>query len=163
MIYLFPNLLRNLYQNLHFFIHFNKQSEKEPIPSSPKQITSARSPPPETVESDSPKRSGTPSSDTMSACKTCGRNFNADRLEKHELICQKTAAKKRKTFDATSHRIKVRFTLKCHFVFLCIELRFSYRPHRAPKLNRSSRSSCAPNRLPYRNVVQSSRPKWWPS
>lgn len=45
--------------------------------------------------------------DKMSPCKTCGRNFNSDRLEMHQTICQKTAAKKRKTFDAMSHRIKV--------------------------------------------------------
>lgn len=43
----------------------------------------------------------------MEGCKICGRNFNPDRLEKHEAICQKTAAKKRKVFDATIHRVKV--------------------------------------------------------
>lgn len=41
----------------------------------------------------------------MASCSTCGRNFNVDRLAKHEAICQKTAAKKRKVFDATTHRL----------------------------------------------------------
>lgn len=46
--------------------------------------------------------------DGMSTCNVCGRNFNADRLDKHQAICQKAAAKKRKVFDATIHRVKVK-------------------------------------------------------
>lgn len=42
----------------------------------------------------------------MASCRICGRNFNEDRLEKHETICERTATKKRKVFDATTHRIK---------------------------------------------------------
>lgn len=47
-----------------------------------------------------------PLPDNMSSCRICGRNFNSDRLEKHETICEKTAIKKRKIFDATIHRVK---------------------------------------------------------
>lgn len=47
--------------------------------------------------------------DGMSSCKICGRNFNTDRLQKHETICQKAASKKRKIFDATIHRVKVSY------------------------------------------------------
>ena len=42
----------------------------------------------------------------MKACKNCGRNFAEDRIEKHEEICLKTAAKKRKVFDMTKARVK---------------------------------------------------------
>ena len=36
----------------------------------------------------------------------CGRNFNADRIEKHVSICTKAAQKKVKVFDATKMRVK---------------------------------------------------------
>ncbi|XP_054720169.1 zinc finger C2HC domain-containing protein 1C-like [Uloborus diversus] len=39
-------------------------------------------------------------------CRVCGRNFNADRIEKHRSICQKAAQKKVKVFDATKMRVK---------------------------------------------------------
>merc|ERR1712183_147042 len=42
----------------------------------------------------------------LKACKNCGRNFADDRIEKHEEICLKTAAKKRKVFDMTKARVK---------------------------------------------------------
>ena len=42
----------------------------------------------------------------MKACKNCGRNFADDRIEKHEEICLKTTAKKRKVFDMTKARVK---------------------------------------------------------
>merc|ERR1719412_139102 len=44
--------------------------------------------------------------DDLKACKNCGRNFADDRIEKHEEICLKTAAKKRKVFDMTKARVK---------------------------------------------------------
>jgi len=46
--------------------------------------------------------------DDLTACKNCGRNFAEDRIEKHEEICLKTAAKakKRKVFDMTKARVK---------------------------------------------------------
>lgn len=43
----------------------------------------------------------------MSACKICGRHFNTDRIDKHEVICKKTSTKKRKIFDVTKHRVQV--------------------------------------------------------
>ncbi|KAK4292142.1 hypothetical protein Pmani_035071 [Petrolisthes manimaculis] len=44
----------------------------------------------------------------MAGCKICGRNFNEDRLEKHQTICSKNAnkAKKRKVFDPVKMRTK---------------------------------------------------------
>lgn len=48
-----------------------------------------------------------PPPEGMSACNNCGRHFNTDRIEKHEVICKKTTTKKRKIFDATKHRVKV--------------------------------------------------------
>lgn len=43
----------------------------------------------------------------MSTCPMCKRNFNNDRIQKHESICKKTTTKKRKIFDATKHRVQV--------------------------------------------------------
>lgn len=42
----------------------------------------------------------------MAACQFCQRNFNEDRLQKHEAVCGKVAVKKRKIFDASKHRVK---------------------------------------------------------
>lgn len=39
------------------------------------------------------------------ACPTCGRHFAPDRLLKHQDICRKTHAKKRKPFDVLKHRL----------------------------------------------------------
>ncbi|XP_063921154.1 zinc finger C2HC domain-containing protein 1C-like isoform X2 [Zophobas morio] len=44
--------------------------------------------------------------DDFSECRYCNRRFAADRLEVHESICGKTAKKKRKTYDATKHRLE---------------------------------------------------------
>lgn len=51
-------------------------------------------------------RMASTSLDNMVACSVCNRNFNTDRIEKHEEICKKTAAKQRKIFDASLHRVK---------------------------------------------------------
>lgn len=48
-----------------------------------------------------------PPPEGMAACSICGRNFNEDRLEKHETICKKTKTKKRKVFDVTKQRVEV--------------------------------------------------------
>lgn len=48
-----------------------------------------------------------PPPEGMVQCTICGRNFNDDRIAKHETICSKTAAKKRKIFDSTKHRVQV--------------------------------------------------------
>lgn len=48
-----------------------------------------------------------PPPEGMAACSICGRNFNEDRLEKHEVICKKTKTKKRKVFDVTKQRVEV--------------------------------------------------------
>ncbi|XP_045537829.1 zinc finger C2HC domain-containing protein 1C [Papilio machaon] len=39
------------------------------------------------------------------ACGVCGRRFASDRLAKHESICKKAHAKKRKPFDVLKHRL----------------------------------------------------------
>lgn len=49
-----------------------------------------------------------PPPEGMVSCHVCGRNFNKDRIQKHESICKKTTTKKRKIFDATKHRVEVR-------------------------------------------------------
>lgn len=49
-----------------------------------------------------------PPPEGMVNCGICGRNFNEDRIAKHETICKKTTTKKRKIFDVTKHRVQVR-------------------------------------------------------
>lgn len=44
--------------------------------------------------------------DDLEGCRYCGRRFAADRLQVHENICAKTGKKKRKTYDATKHRVQ---------------------------------------------------------
>lgn len=50
-------------------------------------------------------KSGPPPPD-HAACSICGRFFLEDRIAKHETICQKAAAKKRKIFDASKKRVE---------------------------------------------------------
>ncbi|OXU24723.1 hypothetical protein TSAR_012122 [Trichomalopsis sarcophagae] len=45
-------------------------------------------------------------SDSLSTCKICNRRFATDRIGLHEQICAKTSQKKRKQFDAVTHRVK---------------------------------------------------------
>ncbi|XP_073819059.1 uncharacterized protein isoform X2 [Musca autumnalis] len=42
----------------------------------------------------------------MATCQYCNRNFNEDRLSKHEDVCRKMVTTKRKIFDASKHRVK---------------------------------------------------------
>lgn len=42
----------------------------------------------------------------MAACHYCQRNFNEERLGKHEDVCKKMTHTKRKIFDASKHRVK---------------------------------------------------------
>lgn len=39
-------------------------------------------------------------------CKYCSRRFAEDRLAIHQDICAKTGKKKRRTYDATKHRVQ---------------------------------------------------------
>lgn len=41
-------------------------------------------------------------------CGICKRKFAEDRIEKHQVICQKTKVKKRKVYDASKKRVQVR-------------------------------------------------------
>lgn len=52
-----------------------------------------------------------PPPEGMVACSICKRNFNEDRIAKHEVICKKTTTKKRKIFDVTKQRVEVRKNL----------------------------------------------------
>ena len=42
----------------------------------------------------------------MAQCPICQRQFNKDRLEKHQAICEKSSKKKRKVFDPVKMRVK---------------------------------------------------------
>ncbi|KAJ8724133.1 hypothetical protein PYW07_008113 [Mythimna separata] len=46
-----------------------------------------------------------PSAGSGAACTVCGRRFAPDRIDKHQEICRKAHAKKRKPFDALKHRL----------------------------------------------------------
>jgi hypothetical protein len=48
-------------------------------------------------------------------CSICKRNFAEDRLEKHQVICQKTKSKKRKVYDASKKRVQVTDFLNLKF------------------------------------------------
>lgn len=52
---------------------------------------------------------GPPPPEGMVSCHICGRNFNEDRIEKHESICKKTMTKKRRVFDVTKQRVQVAY------------------------------------------------------
>lgn len=75
-----------------------------PVKTPPKSATRISTP-----EKDSPKKSFAPPPEGMVQCGICGRNFLEDRIAKHETICSKTAAKKRKIFDSTKARVAVTF------------------------------------------------------
>jgi hypothetical protein len=51
-----------------------------------------------------------PIPDGLVRCSICKRNFAEDRIEKHQVICQKTKTKKRKIYDASKKRVQVRFS-----------------------------------------------------
>lgn len=44
--------------------------------------------------------------DDLAECSNCGRTFAPDRVEKHEVICQKTSTKRRKVYDMTKKRVE---------------------------------------------------------
>lgn len=43
----------------------------------------------------------------LTRCGICKRNFTDDRIEKHQVICQKNVTKKRKVYDASKKRVQV--------------------------------------------------------
>ncbi|KAF0312453.1 Zinc finger C2HC domain-containing protein 1C [Amphibalanus amphitrite] len=47
-----------------------------------------------------------PTDPNMAQCPICQRQFNKDRLEKHQTICEKSSKKKRKVFDPVKMRVK---------------------------------------------------------
>ncbi|KAL7022005.1 hypothetical protein ACKWTF_012102 [Chironomus riparius] len=48
----------------------------------------------------------TPVPEGLIRCPICKRNFAEDRIEKHEVICQKMKTKKRKTYDSSKKRVQ---------------------------------------------------------
>lgn len=49
----------------------------------------------------------TPVPEGLIRCSICKRNFAEDRIEKHQVICQKMKTKKRKTYDSSKKRVQV--------------------------------------------------------
>jgi hypothetical protein len=49
----------------------------------------------------------TPVPEGLVRCSICKRNFAEDRIEKHQVICQKMKTKKRKTYDSSKKRVQV--------------------------------------------------------
>ena len=49
----------------------------------------------------------TPVPEGLVRCPICKRNFAEDRIEKHQVICQKMKTKKRKTYDSSKKRVQV--------------------------------------------------------
>ncbi|XP_063705457.1 zinc finger C2HC domain-containing protein 1C [Culicoides brevitarsis] len=77
-----------------------RQDDKTKI-SSPLQSPTK----PTLTEKQSPKKAFAPPPEGMVQCSICGRNFLEERIAKHETICSKAAAKKRKVFDSTKARV----------------------------------------------------------
>jgi hypothetical protein len=78
------------------------------IASNPK----ARSPPSQMKKEQTPQSSfdeheNEPIPEGLVRCGICKRNFAEDRIEKHQVICQKTKTKKRKVYDASKKRVQV--------------------------------------------------------
>ncbi|KAF7246365.1 Zinc finger C2HC domain-containing protein 1A [Varanus komodoensis] len=59
-----------------------------------------------TTQSDvcDPNNGSTGEAEDLLPCKICGRTFIPNTLRKHVPICQKSAARKRKTFDSSRQR-----------------------------------------------------------
>ncbi|XP_031785417.1 uncharacterized protein LOC103315966 isoform X1 [Nasonia vitripennis] len=66
----------------------------------------AAPPTPAARSTPSSKGSAASNDDSLSTCKICNRRFATDRIGLHEQICAKTSQKKRKQFDALTHRVK---------------------------------------------------------
>ncbi|XP_028176770.1 zinc finger C2HC domain-containing protein 1C [Ostrinia furnacalis] len=69
----------------------------------PKRQTASPTKPRGTASAASASAAG--SAGAGAACAVCGRRFAPDRLHKHQDICKKAHAKKRKPFDALKHRL----------------------------------------------------------
>ncbi|XP_059058296.1 zinc finger C2HC domain-containing protein 1C isoform X2 [Achroia grisella] len=74
----------------------NPVPRRQPVSSSSSTKTRAPS---------GPATAGASSAGSGVGCTVCGRRFAADRLAKHQEICKKAHAKKRKPFDALKHRL----------------------------------------------------------
>lgn len=88
--------------------------------------------------------SDVPVPDGLIRCVYCKRNFAEERVEKHQVICQKTKTKKRKIYDASKKRVQVRIIenksqYSGHFAFL-----FSS-GHRSGDLLEEANNFCSSN------------------
>lgn len=58
-------------------------------------------------DDDDEKFDDTPIPEGLVRCHLCKRNFAEDRIEKHQVICQKIKTKKRRVYDASKKRVQV--------------------------------------------------------
>lgn len=82
----------------------SSSSRSGPTPSASKAPAASKAPP-------APRRSIFSTAPTngdsgLVPCSVCSRSFASDRIEKHEGVCAKTKAKKRKVFDITKMRVQ---------------------------------------------------------
>lgn len=85
-----------------FFQSMSSQNQKR-LDSGDTKTSTTKTP----IKSATPPKASGPPPPGTAACTICGRYFNEDRLEKHEVICQKSKTKKRKVFDVTKQRVQV--------------------------------------------------------
>lgn len=103
-----PSHSRQTSKPMHKHNAYDDDSEEEEQDTyyRPPSRSTARNPPakPQMPAEDGP----TPYADEkvdLVECSICGRKFAADRIDKHEAICRKSANKKKKVFDTTAKRI----------------------------------------------------------
>jgi len=79
-----------------------KPSQKPPTVTNNK-IQSAKS----SQQNSFDEADDTPVPEGLVRCSICKRNFAEDRIEKHQVICQKMKTKKRKAYDSSKKRVQV--------------------------------------------------------
>lgn len=75
----------------------------------PPAAAKIRTPPPKPSSSvdDDDYDENAPVPEGLVRCSICKRNFAEERIEKHQVICQKTKSKKRRIYDASKKRVQV--------------------------------------------------------
>ncbi|CAB3248654.1 unnamed protein product [Arctia plantaginis] len=83
------------------------QTKAQPVPSKKLSVSASSNGALDSARSSKPGVGGGSAggADVGPACAVCGRHFAPDRLDKHQEICRKSHAKKRKPFDALKHRL----------------------------------------------------------
>lgn len=81
--------------------------KKSPIPDIQYKSPTKPNAPVQQKQTLPPRRTTSSAADpNLAECAVCGRHFAKDRISKHESICKKSTAKKRKPFDPTKMRLK---------------------------------------------------------